>query len=387
MSSDQGILLKETSVAPITPNSTHGLIYVQNTTPNQLHYVDDGGSNFNLQHSGDGATVASTGNVSLASTLDGVTIDGVTLVAGNIVLLKDQSTPVQNGLYLVNTTPALATRVQPTLVGQNVAGIAVYISSGTINGGHTWTCTNAPLTAIVGTDSLTFAIISVVRRYLTAGAATFYAPQDGMYIVKASAGGGGGSGGHVSIDLAGGGGGASGNYAEIPFNMTAGQSLVFSIGTGGAGGAALTAGTVGNPTTITYSGTGKVYTLSGGNGGTIGTGGPAGAGGAGYYGGGGGSGLFGAGAGGISTFSSFYNGTTASGGNGGTGGFFGGTGTSGGGGQPGGGGGGPFGGNGGQGTTVGSAGLYGCGGGGGSSSVSTKYAGGNGGTGYVTIIL
>jgi hypothetical protein len=51
-----GILLKEVSSVPITPDSTHGLIYVQYITPNQLHYVNDSRTNFNLSSIGTGCT-------------------------------------------------------------------------------------------------------------------------------------------------------------------------------------------------------------------------------------------------------------------------------------------------------------------------------------------
>jgi hypothetical protein len=399
MSSDQGILLKGVNSAPIVPDSTHGLIYVQNNTPKQLHYVNDNGTNFNLFSANRGATVASTGNVSLASTLDGVTIDSVTLVTGNVVLLKDQTSSVENGLYLVNTSPALATRTEPMFVGQNAQGVIIYVNSGTINGGYNWTCTNVPGLAVVGTDSLTFSITSAMKSYITAVTSTFYAPQNGMYIFKVSGGGGGGAAGHLNTPAyAGGGGGASGDYIELKFEMTSGQTIDFSIGAGGAGGVTSLAGTTGNPTTLTYSGTGKVYSISGGNGGKLATMIGAGGDGAnGYYAGGGGSGDDNSGLNnGVSTFSPYFDAATI-GFYGGDGGFFGGTaGIADFNDAAGGGGGGPFGGNGGGGTTDGSGnfdngigypGLYGCGGGGGAADSLVFWDGGAGGTGFLLIVF
>lgn len=54
--------------------------------------------------------VASTANVTISSGLNaGDTIDGVVLVAGDLVLLKDQSTAHQNGVYVVGGSPARST--------------------------------------------------------------------------------------------------------------------------------------------------------------------------------------------------------------------------------------------------------------------------------------
>lgn len=53
------------------------------------------------------ARVASTANIVLASALEnGDSVDGVTLVTGDRVLVKDQSTASQNGIYIVQVTGA-----------------------------------------------------------------------------------------------------------------------------------------------------------------------------------------------------------------------------------------------------------------------------------------
>lgn len=52
---------------------------------------------------------ATTGNVTISTALNnGDTIDGVTLVTADLVLVKDQTAPEQNGIYVVGTSPARA---------------------------------------------------------------------------------------------------------------------------------------------------------------------------------------------------------------------------------------------------------------------------------------
>jgi len=51
--------------------------------------------------------VATTANITIATALNnGDTLDGVTLANGNLVLVKDQSTASQNGIYVVGSSPA-----------------------------------------------------------------------------------------------------------------------------------------------------------------------------------------------------------------------------------------------------------------------------------------
>ena len=50
---------------------------------------------------------ATTANITIATALNnGDTLDGVTLANGNLVLVKDQSTAAQNGIYVVGSSPA-----------------------------------------------------------------------------------------------------------------------------------------------------------------------------------------------------------------------------------------------------------------------------------------
>lgn len=102
--------------------------------------------------------VASTTNVTIASALvNGSTMDGVTLATGDRVLLKDQSTASQNGIYVVAASGA-ASRATDADTSAEIDSMAVYVEAGTANADTVWTLTtNDPN---LGTTSLTFAQIN-----------------------------------------------------------------------------------------------------------------------------------------------------------------------------------------------------------------------------------
>jgi hypothetical protein len=99
------------------------------------------------------ALVATTANITLSGTQ---TIDGVALSADNRVLVKNQNTASQNGLYVVRTTAWVrATDLDANTELNN--GVLVYISRGTANGGKYFrlaTSTEPPLT--ITTSALSF---------------------------------------------------------------------------------------------------------------------------------------------------------------------------------------------------------------------------------------
>lgn len=98
--------------------------------------------------------VATTANITIASDLNaGDTIDGVTLAAGDRVLVKNQSTGSQNGIYVAGASPARATDFDDA---SEVMGAIVYVIAGTANGGKTYRNTNTS-TPTIGSTSLTFA--------------------------------------------------------------------------------------------------------------------------------------------------------------------------------------------------------------------------------------
>jgi len=98
---------------------------------------------------------ASTANVVIASALEnGDTLDGVTLVTGDRVLLKNQSTASQNGVYLVVASGS-ASRDPEFDVITELAGQLVIIQEGTVNADTIFLCTT-DTSATLGSSSITF---------------------------------------------------------------------------------------------------------------------------------------------------------------------------------------------------------------------------------------
>lgn len=96
----------------------------------------------------------STGNVSL--TAPGTALDGITLTNGQRILLKNQTTGSQNGIYVFNGSSAALTLAADSVQGELTGGAAVYVESGTTNADTAWTLiTDDPIT--IGTTSLSFA--------------------------------------------------------------------------------------------------------------------------------------------------------------------------------------------------------------------------------------
>lgn len=81
-------------------------------------------------------------------------IDGVTLATGERVLLKDQATASQNGLYELNGSGELV-RTADGADGAMTSGAFTYISEGTANAGKSFVL-STPDPIVVGTTNLTF---------------------------------------------------------------------------------------------------------------------------------------------------------------------------------------------------------------------------------------
>lgn len=99
----------------------------------------------------DAVRAATTANITLSGTQ---TVDGVALSAGNRVLVKDQSTAAQNGLYVVAAgawTRAEDADANTELVG----GDFVFVQEGTANADSGWVCTTDGA-VVLGTTALTF---------------------------------------------------------------------------------------------------------------------------------------------------------------------------------------------------------------------------------------
>ena len=99
---------------------------------------------------------ATTSNGTLSSSFSaGSTIDGVTLSAGDRILVKDQTNGAENGIYVVNASGAPTRADDANASAELSAGATVFISEGGTNGNSSWSVTtDDPIT--LGTTPITF---------------------------------------------------------------------------------------------------------------------------------------------------------------------------------------------------------------------------------------
>ena len=114
----------------------------------------------------DSCVAATTGNITISTALNnGDTLDGVTLSTNDRVLVKDQSTASQNGIYVVGSSPA---RAADLAAGSDAAGMFTFVEQGTVNADNGFVCTSNKGSAVTGTNNLTFAQFSGAGQ-ITAG--------------------------------------------------------------------------------------------------------------------------------------------------------------------------------------------------------------------------
>ena len=114
----------------------------------------------------DSCKAATTGNITISTALNnGDTLDGVTLATNDRVLVKDQSTASQNGIYIVGSSPA---RASDLAAGSDAAGMFTFVEQGTVNADNGFVCTSNKGSAVTGTNNLTFAQFSGAGQ-ITAG--------------------------------------------------------------------------------------------------------------------------------------------------------------------------------------------------------------------------
>lgn len=116
----------------------------------------------------DSVKVATTANGTLSSAFaNNSTVDGVTLATGDRILIKDQSTGSENGIYTVNASGA-PTRATDFDANTEVTGGAfVFVEQGTANGDNGYVVTNNG-TVNVGSDAIAFTQFSGAGQ-ITAG--------------------------------------------------------------------------------------------------------------------------------------------------------------------------------------------------------------------------
>lgn len=173
---------------------------------------------YNNGASGVGATLTENANGALPAQ------DGITLVNGDRLLVKNEAAPENNGLYVVTDvgsagTPYILTRTTDADTSTELLQAAVFVEEGTANADTAWVdTTDAPIT--VGTTAINFVQFSSTVAY------TF---DQGLSL----------TGGSVKVELdtganaqgAGAGGGSSG--LEFDVNTAAGKLRAAVNATGG----------------------------------------------------------------------------------------------------------------------------------------------------------
>jgi hypothetical protein len=127
-------------------------------------YVDAVAQGLNVHAA---AVAATTSNVDLSTALEaGDVVDGVTLVAGNRILVKSQSTTSQNGVYVVQASGAAVRASDFDTPTEIVPGDFIFVAGGTLYNNTGWVQTEVVTT--VGTSPIVFEQFSGAGTY-TAG--------------------------------------------------------------------------------------------------------------------------------------------------------------------------------------------------------------------------
>lgn len=214
--------------------------------------------------------VATTANGTLSTAFaNGQTVDGVVLATNNIILLKNQTNSIEDGVYVVQASGSPVRSTSYDTFGElNYA--AVSVTAGTVNTGLSWYQNNV-LTSL--SDPQSWSRSSTQAFTVPAGV-------NRLSIVAAGGGGGGGSGGMAVTSAnspAGGAGGAGSIPQLVEMDVSPGDILSCTIGVGGDGAPARSAGSSngvsgssGSNTTIIFGST-KNYVFQGGSFGTGGS--------------------------------------------------------------------------------------------------------------------
>jgi hypothetical protein len=137
-------------------NGVSSAIQTQIDTKAATTYVDDAVAGLRTRIIAEAATTA---NIDLTADLqNGDTIDGVTLVTGDRVLVKNQSTASENGLYTVVSSGTASRDTQFNTIDE-LSGQMIVVNQGTANDNKIFLCTTNN-TASLGSDSITYNVIT-----------------------------------------------------------------------------------------------------------------------------------------------------------------------------------------------------------------------------------
>lgn len=135
---------------------------------------------------------ATTANGTLASAYEnGDTVDGVTLATGDRILIKDQTTQTENGIYTVNASGA-PTRATDCDSAAELTSATVLVQAGTANADKAFTQTTDSPT--IGTNNIVWVQFGGGTSYTADGdgialsSTTFSLELDGTTLSKSSSG-------------------------------------------------------------------------------------------------------------------------------------------------------------------------------------------------------
>lgn len=102
------------------------------------NYVDNLAQGLDAKQS---VKVATTANVTLSNS--GTTIDGITIADGDRVLVKSQTAPAENGIYMATLAPPMTLgRANDANIWAELPSAYVWVEQGTVNGDTGWVCTS-----------------------------------------------------------------------------------------------------------------------------------------------------------------------------------------------------------------------------------------------------
>lgn len=140
----------------------------------------------------DEVRAATTTNGALATAyVNGQTVDGIVLVTGDRILIKDQTVQSENGIYTVNAAGA-PTRATDADSAAELNNATVYVTDGTVNSGREYTQTTKNPTP--GTNNIVFAQKTTGVTYTADGngielsGSQFVLELDGTTLAKSAAG-------------------------------------------------------------------------------------------------------------------------------------------------------------------------------------------------------
>lgn len=101
-------------------------------------------------------------NATLTKSVASLNIDDIAVADGDRILVKDQTTEAQNGIYVVSGvgSAVILTRSSDLTTGDNAASAYAFVGEGNLNGDKGFVCTSTSPNDVVGTDNIEFTAFS-----------------------------------------------------------------------------------------------------------------------------------------------------------------------------------------------------------------------------------